>query len=116
MKKLPAGEYYVGDPCYCFNDNWSSVLAVTDFFKNETVSFNEGFVAAEGTAHGDGTYEGNDGNSYPVDAGHIGAVSVNLCEKTYPPFGMQRVIFGEDFMVSSEDGVIKIGDILINTN
>ena len=116
MKKLPAGEYYVGDPCYCFEGSWSAVLAATDFFKNETVSFNGGFVAATNTAYGDGTYDGSDGNSYPVDAGLIGVVSVSLYEETDPPFGMQRVIFGEDFTVSSEDGVIKIGDILINTN
>ena len=57
MKKLPAGEYYVGDPCYCFKGSWSSVLAATEFFKNETVSFNDGFVAATNTAYGDGRYE-----------------------------------------------------------
>ena len=117
MKKLPAGEYYVGDPCYCFEGSCSAVLAATDFFKNETVSFNGGFVAATNTAYGDGRYDGSDGNSYPVDAGLIGAVSVNLYEGTGDsPFGMIRKVFKEEFTVSKEDGTITIGDVEIYTS
>ncbi len=116
--KLPAGTYFIGDPCYCFDDSWRELLDHTDFFESGISEFKGGFVAAEGTAWGDGTYRGSDGRDYDVDAGMIGAVSVNLYEaqESMNYRGVFKVEFEEDFEVYSEDGVIHIGHIAIDTD
>lgn len=113
--KLPPGKYYVGDPCYCFDKNWSRVLEETDFFELDT-KFDGGHLAAVCTAHGDGEYNGSDGNSYPVDAGLLGAVSTDLYERSSEPFGLQLIEFEEEFEVTYDGGLVQIGHIKIETD
>jgi hypothetical protein len=77
---LPAGTYYIGDPCYVFRDgNWSKVcdnLGKSDgIFDCLSMLF---FMA--GTEYGDGCYYDQDGHMFDVDAGVLGAVPVELVE------------------------------------
>ena len=84
---LPAGKYYIGDPCYVIDDDkWSDFCDI--LFKgnggsrNDEVTDFEGHpMFASGTAYGDGSYEGSDGVVYGVDAGLIGIVPVALIKK-----------------------------------
>ena len=130
--KMPAGKYYVGDPCYCFNDNWHRLLNATNYFDfrrkptdNElpgragnAIIFDEHPVAAFDTEHGDGSYRGSDGFCYGVDAGLLGVVAFELIER--PMEEVERlgtiIEFETDFLCSREEGgTIHLGHITIPT-
>ena len=106
---MPAGEYYVGDLCYVMSDRW-------DEFCNITISGNECMngeftlsdgvrFASYGTAHGDGLYEDNFGNEYPVDAGLIGCILVSdIAESELKGLKYGHIkIFTEPFMTGYLD-------------
>ena len=79
-------KYFIGDLCYVLNDEWGEVCSITlaptvdpeeDFF----------FELADGrtfhmigTAYGDGVYNDQFGNCYPVDSGTIGAIRVDALD------------------------------------
>lgn len=123
---LPAGTYWVGDPCYCVpDDHWDDLLNVSDFFgcggfgtrntlPKGVYNFRGVPILAFNTAYGDGVYEDDEGRKYPVDAGLIGAVPVSYAKSN--PFGCHKMTFIVPTKVSNVDGVITIGDIVINTN
>ncbi len=139
VEPLAAGTYLVGDPCYAFDndldENWQGWLrsAWEDVDPNQ-VRILDGRtphgqrVVASGTAYGDGTYEDQDGNQYPVDAGLLGAVHMAFLTKLYPLLaglpaeqleertGMRVVTFEAPFDVSYEDGTVQIGHVLIDTD
>jgi hypothetical protein len=80
---LAAGEYWIGDPCYAFenHDDWLELLANSDCLENpEALIERHGKthrVLACSTMYGDGIYEDNGGYDYPVDAGLIGIMEAN---------------------------------------
>ena len=123
---LPAGTYYIGDPCYVFNsDGWDSALESTDYFEEFTVNYLDGFAyAAASTMYGDGEYYDQEGNSYPVDAGLIGAVDMRIVEAQgetteaaikSEKFGIVITFANPVTIGRSEDGMIVIGNIRIDT-
>lgn len=117
--KLPAGKYFVGDPCYVFNDGWSRLLHEADFFEDDAiVTFNGHNLFATHTAYGDGLYSDQNGHMYPVDSGLIGAVPSALWERDAGDKAGMIVVFDSDLEVghgSKHWGFIRIGDILIDT-
>jgi hypothetical protein len=115
---VPAGTYFLGDPCYSVpGHEWDGLLKATNFFEKPAGHLSDGStqVVAFSTAWGDGIYEGNDGNKYPVDAGLIGLVPVTpeteaeLASHTRAPCGqaelqlVQRVTFAEPAVCKSVD-------------
>src|SRR5687768_11930213 len=121
---MPAGEYWVGDPCYAIDaqEKWMEWLEAADYTNNDRSCFlladlDGRPVLGISTAYGDGEYQGSDGNSYPVDAGLIGAVPVEVADVD-APFGMVKVTFAQDFKCSYDEdgGVINIGNISIETD
>lgn len=136
---LAAGTYLVGDPCYAFSNdldaNWQNWLA--DAWKDvdaNRVTILDGRVGgmrvvASRTAYGDGEYQDQNGFSYPVDAGLLGAVHIGFLRNLYPEhhgktheeleaaLGMRVVEFKRPFHVSfdEEDGMVTIGHISIMT-
>ena len=116
---LPAGTYFVGDPCYCFDDHprWQRLLDATDYFNGDkqAIKFeSEHYVAAFGTMYGDGDY-----NGFSVDAGLIGCVHESLIEESCKPqlgeLG-KMVTFQEGFVAQCfDDGTIEIGHISVFT-
>ncbi len=137
-EKLKAGEYYVGDLCYVLDGNgyeWHRILDMVNYFMDgevfEITVFNEdmgrevtirGFCSS--TMYGDGSYHDQHGNRYHVDAGIIGCVHREalpevLTNESHK--GGQFINFGEDFTCESaqdndDEGVIRIGHLLIDTN
>jgi len=93
---------------------------------------------AGSTAHGDGTYNDQFGNEYPVDAGLIGIMPIEMCDfgdirwengnwideqgLTYPDgknfeFKPGNVVtFETGFPVYYMDGVFEFGNIIIDTD
>lgn len=102
MFKMPAGRYWVGDPCYCFDGSWHKILDSSNYLKEPYYKDGVAVVCALSTAHGDGMYLDRQGRSYPVDAGLIGLV---LCgEEDYAP-GSRIVEFGNEIKCYVNDDV-----------
>lgn len=122
---MKPGTYYIGDPCYIFNQSWSEILKDHNYFNNESNIFNiKGYECAVGsTAYGDGSYYDNDGNMYYVDAGLIGILPIEIVniDKCYTletirkSTGMYIKEFENDFSVDINNGVFVFGDTVIDT-
>lgn len=121
---MPAGIYIVGDPCYAVpSDRWMEWLEAADYMNERRYLLAEldGMpVLGIGTAHGDGRFGDENGNLYPVDAGLIGLVPVELGteeQKKYSEKNRSPVVtFDKDFECSYEDGAIRLGHIAIDTD
>jgi hypothetical protein len=122
---LPAGKYYIGDPCYIFNDNWDEVLDQTKYFEGGGVFevFGQKVVGGS-TNYGDGMYYDNFGRGYAVDAGLIAIVPVALLlvdnvetvDSVIESDNMHIVEFEKPFVASYIDGgSYQFGEIEIET-
>ena len=112
---LPAGSYWVGDPCYSIpRGQWHEWLEAADY-TNETVkvaAVNGHLCVGINTEFGDGTYHGDDGGEYPVDSGMIGLVPVKLGPTNS---GTTIETFPEEFECYREGSVIVLGHVRIET-
>ena len=112
---VPAGTYWLGDPCYAVPDaDWMPLLNSCDFFNHPKGTVRGHHVYASGTRWGDGQYRGTDGHSYPVDAGLIGLVPEALVTEA-PGSESRKLTIDHDFIFGYEDGTILIDDIKIFT-
>lgn len=93
---LPAGSYYLGDPCYCVRDAlWVKFAEVTiDYEKEHSKENPLGLHAFEfegvqclsfATGVGDGSWYDEDGNRYGVDSGGLGLTPGELCDRDEDP-------------------------------
>ena len=118
MKKLPAGEYYIGDPCYVINgSDWDEFLGPFWALDNHGGIFDfEGHpVCAFYTKYGDGCFEASNGALLSVDAGMIGAVPMELVKGGDMTLGTE-VYFNEPFeCVRDYDGRLHFGDFSVMT-
>jgi len=120
-KPLPPGTYWIGDPCYAIDDTatpglWIELLeSAGEDWGSKRILETTGFTAS-GTASGDGTYEDQQGRTYPVDAGLIGATPATPGAET--PWGMTEVTIDTDFTVAYDEdgGTITIGPVTIETD
>ena len=126
---LPAGKYWIGDPCYVFPNEgpmggkWDELLDEANFF--EDVSYaeldnGEIKVWAASTAYGDGVYGGSNGKLFPVDAGLLGIVpqeTVDYLGRTGNDLDHCGLFieFNESFIVQSRGGNFRFGHIQIDT-
>jgi|SRR5690554_3500584 len=116
---MPAGYYYVGDPCYVVADSkWPSFVDET--FKHEPNKFTfQGYPCwVHGTYFGDGEYYDDFNNSYGVDSGIIGVVEIGVFMFDIEPQDITdgRIVeFKEPFEVSYGDGVFSVGHFQIDT-
>lgn len=125
---LPAGRYFVGDPCYTAGKDdkaWQDWCSTADFGSDDVMAatFNGLPVVGLHTAHGDGSYRDFEGREYGVDAGLIGAVPEELIKKmnisdddlagsghwieTKEPFVLEQGTIG---------GQLEIGSVTIATD
>jgi hypothetical protein len=131
IKKMKAGEYYVGDLCYVFSeDQWSEVCSLM-FPDNHHGEDQEGVFTLKdgtefaifGTLWGDGGYYDNQTTQeYCVDSGTIGCVLTSAIDVTskYPNIrDLGNVVtFIKDFEPRSEmDRHLQEGNLYFgNTN
>ncbi len=125
--KLPAGKYWIGDPCYVignneFNFDWDKFCDAS-FNGDPSGRLNEGVVDQQGirfayfgTKHGDGGYTDGKGNGYGVDAGIIGCIPEAFIHdhdeaKRLGHFHQ----FDSDFDCKYDDGTIIFGHVEIET-
>jgi hypothetical protein len=127
--EVPAGKYILGDPCYAVPDSdWDALLKSCNFFESPIGYIKDGLqefpVVAFSTRWGDGCYAGTDGNSYPVDAGLIGLVPVEVVgmESSQSEFGSVNtdctvVTFTTAVKCSTDgQGKLRFGHITIDTD
>lgn len=116
---LPPGEYIIGDPCYVIHeDKWIPWLEDANYLYEEryyVADLDGHAVIGICTAHGDGLFEDQFGREYPVDAGLIGLVPVEVALPKSN--GSSQVVnFDEPVECSWEDGTIVLGHIRIDTD
>ena len=111
VKNIPAGTYYVGDPCYVFNaDSRSKIIELNDCFNIPNIEFKGKPVIAFATKFGDGTY-----NGFSVDSGLIGIVDISLIEEGTTFFNesfdrrKHTVTFHKPFDFEWDNGDFHIG-------
>ena len=122
--QFPAGQYYIGDLCYVMHAEWSEVCDIMFFAATGNDLIEGDLSLADGrrfflasTAYGDGTYNDNKGNYYPVDAGSIGIIAV----KDIAAADLENIHLGvvhtftEDFGVYAFAGVFRFGNVAIDT-
>lgn len=103
--------FYVGDICYEMSDEDYDADWSNDFEDFEGEHELHGHKFAVGlTADGDGTYEDQYGNRYPVDAGNIGILPYELCESKNEDEieSHGRFIEAKKATFNSDDGVFDI--------
>lgn len=116
---VPAGRYYLGDPCYTVQDDqWLPWLEAADYQNEHDILYGlttAGLpVFAFGTAYGDGVYRGSDGSFYGVDAGLIGLVPVEQTD--YKPRLATIIEFDRPTRCRrDENGCMWFGKVRINT-
>lgn len=116
---VPAGKYWLTDPCYLVPEElWMPLLNSCSFFEDPigTVTDEDGkqhHVLAFGTAYGDGEYLDQFGHSFPVDAGLIGLVPVSLAGENNP--GYLLVEFTEETICTCNGGDMRFGKYRIDT-
>jgi hypothetical protein len=123
--EVPAGHYILGDPCYVVPDSdWDSLLQSCNYFENPIGYVKDGIqefpVLAFSTLWGDGCYKGTDGNTYPVDAGLIGLVPVEILGKDVHNLrgDLSKIVtFDKTIKCSRDsDGKLRFGHITIDTD
>jgi hypothetical protein len=119
--KLPAGRYYLGDPCYVIDgDKWNDFLA--EFWKipedrGGVFEYDGQTCAAFYTMYGDGQYETTAGGYgfLPVDAGIIGCIPINIAGHADNSGGV-AIEFRKPVECYEKDGWLHFGDIVVNTS
>lgn len=130
-RKLPAGEYWIGDPCYVIgndNDDWGLILDEVGYFGlYESEGWDNGLFEhkgkpcwAHGTAYGDGSYDLIDAKgkylgTLGVDAGLLSVVPVHVIDSDNATHAGVYVTFKDDFTCSYVDGKFNFGALTVST-
>lgn len=119
---MKAGKYFIGDLCYVLSSQWDDVCDLIidgNICKDGVFTLKNGTeFAMFSTMYGDGFYTDQYGNGYPVDSGSIGCVlldKIDNISKEYLERSGSVQDIPNDFEVDSENGVIFIGPITIDT-
>lgn len=114
---LPAGKYWIGDPCYVLavdnHELWCELLEQSDFF-NKPCEYLGRLIYAFSTEYGDGEYEDQYGNQYGVDAGMIGIVPVEVL-KDADKYGTIHEFDKPFYIWRERNGELCFGHIVIPT-
>lgn len=123
---LPAGDYFISDPCYPFPNTgenstlWETVLNETDYF-NKPCDLPNIKIWAANTTYGDGIYFDTNGlHEFGVDSGTLGIMTKETVDylgedPDYVSTCGILVHFEKEFNVIFSDGYFKFGHIEIDT-
>lgn len=114
---LPAGVYWIGDPCYAIHgdDEWKHVCDSLDGPMTDMQLLGDRMIIME-TEYGDDEYFDMQGNPYGVDAGLIGILPLKMVAPGDYAAGIVHR-FDEPFeVIRHEGGLLQFGHVVINTN
>ena len=124
--RLPAGTYFISDPCYIIRDEkYDRLLGETNYFGHNLPDRGGIFIdsvtelpfAVFSTAYGDGCYRDESGFEYGVDAGCIACVPVAMVDgRSRAGDSINLVTFDSPFEVGYNDGLITFGHVNIQTS
>lgn len=109
---LPAGRYYIGDPCYVFAEDAWDRLIENDL--EGAVTFEGHALWAHYTAWGDGEYHDQRGHAYGVDSGTLAAVPEALVVRSSEDGHWLDAPNG--LRVSYDGGTFCFNDVVIHTD
>lgn len=121
---LPAGTYWIGDPCYVvtkYHDTWIKVITSVDYFNEPALANVDDITIVAGTtSYGDGCYTSNAGTYHNVDSGTLGIVplaTVNKFHGNHTWLAKQGTFkhFDRDFTVEIDQGHFDFDQIIIDT-
>jgi hypothetical protein len=116
---MPPGKYWIGDLCYVMHDKWEDFCAQTISgyeVLNGQFTVDGATIVTMSTKYGDGNYQDNKGNNYPVDAGLIGAIKVDDITDPDARLDLGNVIqFDSQWSFSEDDGTLIFGNVKIYT-
>lgn len=121
--EIPAGKYWLGDPCYVIeSDDWSKVCEAFFADENQGKSVvqvdlgNGNLVVLCNTAWGDGEFRSSKGHILPVDSGTIGLVSQAYDPEFKSNFDLMSLVeFPVDTTVDNFGGIMYFGTIRVDT-
>lgn len=130
-KILPAGEYWIGDPCYVIgndNDDWEAILDKVGYFGiYESENWDNGAFEHKGkacwghsTACGEGAYDLVDDNDEDielliVDSGMLSVVPVSVIDNDNAAHAGVYVTFDDNFSCSYDNGKFTFGGLTVDT-
>jgi len=104
---LPAGKYYIGDLCYAMKDKiYDGIFGGNDYAYGY-YTLKNGCFLVDGTAYGDGSYQGTNGFDYGVDAGIIGIASLSVCNAEEKIYGGTVHTLSEPVLCTFNDGIFE---------
>jgi len=132
---LPAGAYYIGDPCYILNSEvYDRILMPSaieaernrrnsyEFYSNPNNQYTQRGVVMS-TLHGDGCFTSNIGFTFAVDSGQIACIDiacVGIRELIWNSIDRKFVYLytaSKPFdCVRHDNGVLRFNSISINTS
>jgi len=121
---LPAGVYYVGDPCFIIKEEiYESVIGSTGYSEGiyllEKSGILIGRISDDGAVGGSDTFKGSDGFEYLVDSGVIAIVSMSLADGDVGELAKMHKFTTEAY-VTIENGIFTITSgmttVIIDTN
>ena len=130
---MPAGKYWIGDPCYVFPHNgpmenkWNELIDEVIFSENPYCELDGGEIKvwAALTAYGSGVYLGSNDKMFYVDDGLNSACLLGIVPlETVKYFDRTDINldelglfieFKEPFVVKSRGGQFQFGNIVIDT-
>ena len=119
---MPAGVYYIGDLCYILHPHWKEMCELTikdgDCLEGEFTLSNGVRFAMYRTKWGDGEFDDQHGNHYPVDSGSIGCVLVKdvMDDEDAWLEGVHPHTFTQDFTTGSNKDYLQFGHICIDVS
>jgi hypothetical protein len=115
---LPAGTYFIGDPCYLIKKQWGEVCDKMDNQRAALITINNQKLFIAETRFGDGEYIDDFGENYSVDSGTIAVTPLELNDKAtlanLKIYGCVKE-FPKEFECSWSEGIFEIDNIIINT-
>lgn len=115
---LPAGEYYLADPCYVLpRGDYDYII---DHLNEQLIHLKDGTsIALFHAEGGDNIYADKTGRHYAVDSGTIAAIPIQIGAPDSPQMEdrqfFHRVNFERDFKCFDDNGVLHFGQVEINT-
>lgn len=120
---VPAGKYYLCDPCYIVSDadTWVKFLEScyaedSEGFSGHYESLLDGTKVLAFATPGDGSYYDQHGDSFSVDSGLLGLIPCSYS----PEYGDierlgKQVEFVEETLCFTRDGILTFGNHIIDT-
>jgi hypothetical protein len=108
---LPAGKYYIGDPCYAFSsDLYKKIWGEQFNYSNGYYTNGTSHFVVHGTAYGDGVFKASNQTVFFVDSGSICIASADIVTENEAVYEFKVPV-----QVFMKNGLFQFNDLEIDT-